>query len=64
MDGCVKSGYTLVLADKSVMDLDSRGNELALDLSKSSRKEKDFKVMVTGTVSGSKIAVRSMALAE
>lgn len=62
MDGCIKSGYTLVLADKKMMELDSKGNELALEISKSSRKDKDFKVTVTGNVSGSKIAVSSMAL--
>ena len=47
MDGCIKSGYTLVLADKKIMELDSKGNELALELSKSSRKDKDFKVTVS-----------------
>ena len=45
-----------------MMELDSKGNELALELSKSSRKDKDFKVTVTGAVSGSKIAVSSIAL--
>jgi len=62
MDGCIKSGYTLVLSDKKMMELDSKGNELALGLSKSSRKDKDFKVTVTGSVTGSKIAVSAMAL--
>lgn len=62
MDGCVKSGYTLVTADKKVMLLDAKGNELALQLSKSSQKEKDFTVTVTGKVSGSNIAVSSITL--
>ena len=62
MDGCIKSGFSLVLADKRVLELDSRGNELALELSKSSRKEKDFRVTVSGTVSGATVAVSSMTL--
>ena len=61
-DACVKSGYTVMTADKKVMKLDAKGNELALALSKSSDKEKDFKVTVTGKVSGSMIAVSAIAL--
>jgi hypothetical protein len=62
MGECIKSGYTLVLADRKMMTLDSRGNELALELSRSSKKEKDFKATVTGSVTGSTIAVSSIAL--
>jgi hypothetical protein len=62
MGECVKSGYTLVLADKKMMELDSKGNELALALSKSATKEKDFRVTVTGNVSGTTIAVNSVVL--
>ena len=62
MGVCVKSGYTLVTADKKVLQLDDKGAELALALSKESEKEKDFKVTVTGTVTGSTIAVSAIAL--
>lgn len=62
MGVCIKSGYTLVTPDKKVMQLDSKGAELALELSKSTDKEKDLKVTVTGTVSGSTIAVSAITL--
>jgi hypothetical protein len=62
MGGCIKSGYTLVTADKNVRQLDAKGAELALALNKSTDKEKDLKVTVTGTVTGSKIAVSAIAL--
>jgi hypothetical protein len=62
MDGCIKSGYSLMTADKKVYELDSKGAELALALNKSTDKEKDLKVTVTGTVSGSTIAVTALKL--
>ena len=62
MGECIKSGYTLVMADKKMMELDSNGAELALALSKSSSKEKDFRVTVSGTATGSTLAVRSIVL--
>lgn len=61
-DVCIKSGYTLVTPDKKLLQLDAKGAELALKLSKSSDKEKDFKVTVTGKVNGSTLEVSSITL--
>ena len=62
MGGCIKSGYSLVTADKKVLQLDSKGAELALALNKSTEKEKDLKVTVTGKVNGSTIEVSDITL--
>jgi hypothetical protein len=62
MDGCIKSGYSLVTADKKVLKFDSKGNEQALALIKATDRDKEWKVVVTGKVNGQTIAVSSIAL--
>ena len=62
MDACVKSGYSLVTADKKILKFDAKGNELALDLIKKTDHDKDWKVAVNGTVSGDTIAVTSIQM--
>ena len=62
MDGCIKSGYSLVTADKKVLKFDKKGNDLALDLIKKTDHDKDWKVTVDGKVSGDTIAVSSIKL--
>lgn len=62
MDGCVKSGYSLVTADKKVLKFDKKGNDLALDLIRKTDHDKDWKVMVDGKVSGDTIAVSAISL--
>ncbi|MGD9796144.1 MAG: hypothetical protein AB7V43_21985 [Acidimicrobiia bacterium] len=62
MDACVKSGYSLVTADKKVLKFDKKGNDLALDLIKKTDHDKDWKVTVDGKVSGDTIAVASIKL--
>jgi hypothetical protein len=62
MDVCVKSGYSLVTADKKVLHFDSKGNEQALALVKATDKDKEWKVVVTGKVNGQTIEVNSIAL--
>lgn len=61
-DACVKSGYSLVTADKKVLKLDAKGNQLALDFIKKTDRDKDWTVTVGGTVSGDTIAVASLKL--
>ena len=61
-DSCIKSGYSLILSDNRVLKFDAKGNEQALAFVKSSTKEKDVKVTVTGAVTGDTIAVKSIAL--
>ena len=62
MESCVKSGYSLVTADKKVLKFDAKGNDLALALIKSSDHDKNWKVSVNGKVTGDSIAVSSIAL--
>ena len=61
-DACVKSGYSLITADKKVLKLDAKGNQLALDFIKNTERDKDWTVTVNGTVSGDTIAVASLQL--
>ena len=62
MEGCVKSGYSLVTADKKVLKFDTKGNELALDFIKKTDHDKDWKVAVNGTLSGDTIAVTNIRM--
>jgi hypothetical protein len=59
---CGKSGYSLVTADHKVLTFDQKGNEQAVALLKATKKDGDWQVVVTGTVSGESIAVSSIAL--
>jgi hypothetical protein len=60
MDVCVKSGYSLMTADKKVLHLDAKGAEQALALVKSNPKEKDFRVTITGKMDGPTLVVQSI----
>ena len=62
MEGCIKSGYSLIMADHKVLKFDSKGNEQALAFIKATDKDKSWKVMVTGTVEGQTRTVKSIAL--
>ena len=62
MDSCVKSGYSLVTADKKVLKFDAKGNDLALALITKTEREKDWKVSVAGTVTGDTIAVSNISM--
>ena len=62
MPVCVKSGYSLILADNRVLTFDAKGNEQALAFVKATHKDKALKVTVTGAVKGQTIAVTSIIL--
>ena len=62
MDGCIKSGYSLIMADHKVLKFDSKGNEQALAFIKATDKDKSWKVIVTGSVEGQTLTVKSIAL--
>ncbi len=62
MAGCIKSGYSLVTADKKVLKFDEKGNETALALIKATDRDKEWKVSVTGKVNGQTMAVESIKL--
>ena len=62
MAACIKSGYSLILADNKVRKFDPKGNEQALAFIKATDKDKALRVAVTGTVEGQTITVKSIAL--
>jgi len=62
MDKCVKSGYGVLTTDNKLVKFDNQGNREALKLIKATDKDKDWKVTVTGKVTGEQIAVTSIAL--
>jgi hypothetical protein len=62
MDKCVKSGYAVLTADNKLIKFDNKGNREALKLIKDTNKDMDWKVTVTGKVTGEKMAVASIAL--
>ncbi len=62
MADCVKSGYAVLTADKKVIKFDAKGNEEAKKAIAASSKDKDFKVSVSGVVSGDTIAVASLQI--
>jgi hypothetical protein len=59
---CSKSGYGLVLADGKFLKFDERGNAKTLGALKASKKDKDLKAKVSGTLQGSVISVESIDL--
>jgi hypothetical protein len=59
---CAKSGFGLVEADGKFLKFDESGNSRTLAMLKSSSKEKDLKVKVTGTLDGDVIKVKAVEL--
>jgi hypothetical protein len=62
MPDCVKSGYGLLTDDKKVFKFDKAGNEKAKQFIAGLKKEKDIKVVVTGTVSGENMTATKIEL--
>jgi hypothetical protein len=62
MEGCVKSGYSVVTADGKVLKLDAKGSQQALDLIKKTERTSAWTVAVNGTISGDTITVASIQL--
>ncbi len=62
MEGCVKSGYSLVTAEGKVLKLDAKGSQLALDLIKKTDRESNWAVAVNGSVAGDTLTVSSIQL--
>jgi hypothetical protein len=58
-ESCSSSGYGVVVGKKFI-PFDAKGNEIAASYLKSTSKEKDFKVEVTGRVKNNKIAVTAI----
>jgi hypothetical protein len=62
MEGCIKSGYSLVTAEGKVVKLDPKGSQMALDLIKKTDRESNWAVVVNGTMSGDTLTVSSIQL--
>jgi hypothetical protein len=62
MDGCVKSGYSVLTAEGRVVKLDAKGSAMALELIKKTSREADWRVTVAGNVSGDIITVSTLTL--
>ncbi len=61
---CAKGGYGLVTSDGKFVKFDETGNAKALAVLKASKKDKDMRANVTGTLDGDIIKVESITLAE
>lgn len=59
---CSKSGYAVVTADGQFFKLDESGNAKALAALKASKKDKDLKAKVAGTLSDGVIQVDTLDL--
>lgn len=62
MPGCIKSGFSLITAEKKVLKFDAKGAEQALALVKKTSKAKDVKATVVGTLNGDTITVSSVSI--
>ena len=62
MPDCVKSGYGVLTANKKVVKFDKAGNEEAKKFIADTKKAKDIRVNVTGTVKGDTMTVSKIEL--
>jgi hypothetical protein len=62
MPGCMKTGYSLMTADKRALKLDAKGIEQATALVKSTKKTSDLRVTVVGKMEGQTVAVSSITV--
>jgi hypothetical protein len=56
---CSESGFGL-MTDKKFIPFDAKGNEIAANYLKTTQKESDFQIEVTGAMKGKKLAVASL----
>ena len=62
MPDCVQGGYGILTPDKKIVRFDNAGNDQAKKFIASMKKEKDIKVTVTGSVTGSSMTVSKIEL--
>jgi hypothetical protein len=60
MDGCEKSGYSVVTADNTRYKLNEKGEGLAADLLKNTKSTKGVKVALEGNYNGSEVNVTKL----
>ena len=62
MPECEESGYALLTSDNKVIKFDKAGNATAKQFIAKTDKDKDWKVNVTGDVTGDNMTVQSLEL--
>jgi hypothetical protein len=62
MPGCMKTGYSLMTADKRAIKLDPKGIEQATALVKGTKKTSDLRVTIVGKMEGQTLAVSSITV--
>jgi len=62
MPDCKKSGYGIFTYEQKYLTFDAAGNQKALALIQSAKKDDDFRVEVTGEINGTTIKVTSIKL--
>jgi hypothetical protein len=62
MPDCESSGYGVLTDDKKVVKFDKTGNQQAKKFIADLKKEKDVRVVVTGSVNGSSMTVSKIEL--
>ena len=62
MPACERSGYAVMDADNHVYRFDDRGNAAARDLITRTDKDKDWRIVVSGKLSGDQLAVSKLRL--
>jgi len=62
MPDCEKGGYGLLTDDKKIIRFDNAGNDQAKKFIADLKKEKDIRVVVTGSMSGSSMTVSKIEL--
>jgi hypothetical protein len=60
MEDCAGSGFALLTADDKIIKFDDKSNQLAKSFIQGSKKDRDFKVSVTGKLQGDKLRVESI----
>jgi hypothetical protein len=60
MEDCAGSGFALLTADEKIIKFDDKSNHIARSFIQGSKKDKDFKVSVTGKLQGDKLSVESI----
>jgi hypothetical protein len=62
MEDCAGTGFAVLTPDDKIIKFDSKSNQLARIFLQGSKKDKDFKVSVTGKLQGDKLSVESINL--
>lgn len=60
MRECAGSGFALLTPEDKIIKFDGKSNQLARSFLQGSKKDKDFKVSVTGKLQGDRLSVESI----